>query len=260
MAIIYLLTNTSNGKMYVGKTTRSLEERWSEHVKSSCYGSELYVHRAIRKYGESSFDVSVIEECSSDAINEREIYWIDRLNTLHEGYNMTAGGDGMLEFKHSKESIEANRLAHINKTQSTQTCDRRRKSMFSSDKVKRKRVVMIMNDGTRKEFLSACEAERYIKKPGSATLISRCCKGKTRTAYGHEWIYAVNQQDLRCRTRKPAIKRQVVQVDFTSGLTVCEYKSAAAAARALQRNPEAIRLCCHGKLETAYGFVWKFDE
>lgn len=61
MAIVYLITNKLDDKKYVGKTERSLDVRWKQHVNCSKYGSSLYVHRAMRKYGVEAFNVSMLE-------------------------------------------------------------------------------------------------------------------------------------------------------------------------------------------------------
>lgn len=47
--IIYFILNKVNGLGYVGKTIRPFEERWKEHLRA-----DLYIDRAIRKYGERS--------------------------------------------------------------------------------------------------------------------------------------------------------------------------------------------------------------
>ena len=35
MAFIYTITNAVNGKVYIGKTLRSVEKRWKEHIQES---------------------------------------------------------------------------------------------------------------------------------------------------------------------------------------------------------------------------------
>ena len=46
----------------------------------------------MRKYGIENFTFSVIEECSQEQLNEREIYWIEYYDTYKNGYNSTLGG------------------------------------------------------------------------------------------------------------------------------------------------------------------------
>lgn len=48
----------------------------------------------MNKYGIENFHIELIEECSINEVNEREIYWIERYNSFKEGYNATKGGDG----------------------------------------------------------------------------------------------------------------------------------------------------------------------
>jgi group I intron endonuclease len=89
--IIYRITNTVNGKFYIGQTSRSLDVRWSEHVYRALNGSVTHFHNAIRKYGSESFTREILEVCALSQLNEREIYWVDKLTPA---YNMTGGGDG----------------------------------------------------------------------------------------------------------------------------------------------------------------------
>jgi group I intron endonuclease len=60
--IIYKITNTLNGKMYIGQTIRSIEERWKRH-KNDALNNILNTHfaRAIRYYGPEVFTVEVID-------------------------------------------------------------------------------------------------------------------------------------------------------------------------------------------------------
>lgn len=96
MAYIYKITNIQNGKIYIGKTLGTVEERFKEHCRDSkkerCEKRPLY--SAMRKYGIDAFKVETIEECSADTSSEREIYWIEHYNSFHNGYNATMGGDG----------------------------------------------------------------------------------------------------------------------------------------------------------------------
>ena len=93
-AIIYLITNTINGKQYVGQTRRGLELRWKEHCNPTPREYICHLHNAIQKYGSESFIIEILEHTTIDDVNAREIYWIKELNTKETGYNMTDGGEG----------------------------------------------------------------------------------------------------------------------------------------------------------------------
>lgn len=93
---IYKIENLINGKLYVGQST-NIQERYKSHIRSSKnpksrdYNSAL--HCAFRKYGISNFKITILEICNKELLNEREIFWINQLNTFNEGYNETLGGD-----------------------------------------------------------------------------------------------------------------------------------------------------------------------
>lgn len=95
--IIYCARNLTNDKMYVGKTTTDLEKRKQRHYGSVHDGSETHFHRALRN---DEFEWTILETVSVDSdINDRERFWISKLDTFKNGYNMTAGGDGGLTYK-----------------------------------------------------------------------------------------------------------------------------------------------------------------
>lgn len=96
MGHIYKITNTVNGKVYVGKTTLGVQKRWETHLKESkknrSYRSSLY--DAISKYGVDKFVIETLEICPNDALDDRERFWIKHFDSYINGYNLTVGGDG----------------------------------------------------------------------------------------------------------------------------------------------------------------------
>lgn len=99
---IYKITNTINGKSYIGQTIQNVKERFYQHCATKCSKavSSMAIHRAIKKYGKSNFTVEVIEEIDSANLNDRERYWIKYYNSYNNGYNSTKGGqDGCKPFK-----------------------------------------------------------------------------------------------------------------------------------------------------------------
>ena len=99
---IYKITNTINGKSYIGQTIQNVKERFYQHCATKCSKavSNMAIHIAIKKYGKSNFIVEVIEEIDSANLNDRERYWIKYYNSYNNGYNSTKGGqDGCKPFK-----------------------------------------------------------------------------------------------------------------------------------------------------------------
>jgi len=100
MAKIYLITNNLNGKKYVGKSLYSLEKRFAEHCNDAFrrVTEQRPLYAAMRKYGVENFSISLLEE--TDDPDEREQYWIHTLDTYHNGYNATLGGEGKPLYDH----------------------------------------------------------------------------------------------------------------------------------------------------------------
>ena len=101
MAYIYKIVNKINNKIYIGKTSSTVEERFKEHCNDSkkirCEKRPLY--DAMNKYGIDKFYIEMIEQVPNDEIaSQREMYWIKTLRTYIgfqdcNGYNATLGGD-----------------------------------------------------------------------------------------------------------------------------------------------------------------------
>lgn len=102
-AIIYQITNTVNGKCYVGQTALSLDERWRKHRYESRETRKAHraLYSAIRKYGFAQFTIKVLEETDVESLNAREIFWIA---AIEPEYNMTIGGDTIRGYRHSAET------------------------------------------------------------------------------------------------------------------------------------------------------------
>lgn len=97
---IYKITNKTNQKSYIGKST-NIEERWHYHKIHFNYEKEYDkpLYKAFRKYGLENFTFEIIETLTEfeyeEKVNQRESYWIEYYNAYGStGYNGTKGGDG----------------------------------------------------------------------------------------------------------------------------------------------------------------------
>ena len=90
--IIYQITNKINGDCYIGKTSKTIEERFQRHIYNSNYNIDTHLCRAMRKYGADNYSIEILEsQVSVKNIDAREKYYIE---TIKPRYNMTEGGDG----------------------------------------------------------------------------------------------------------------------------------------------------------------------
>lgn len=104
--VVYLVTNTLNGKGYVGITSKAVARRWTNHKADALSGKQTALHRAIGKYGVDAFTVSVLASgLSPEGLVISEIQIIKQLRTrVPHGYNMTQGGDGTPGLTHTPEA------------------------------------------------------------------------------------------------------------------------------------------------------------
>lgn len=111
--IVYQITNVTNGTRYIGQTTKTLKQRWAEHVYDATgAGSRSrgsYLHSAILKYGENSFSQEVLNTClSKEALDIVEKFYISLFNTVRpNGYNICLGGTGVMHGRKMSEESKA---------------------------------------------------------------------------------------------------------------------------------------------------------
>ena len=109
--IIYKLTNLVNNKIYIGITTKSLNERKRAHIQACSSKNRKYlIHKALNKYGIDNFKFEQIDTFTTTASGRKlEMEYIKKYNSFYidgYGYNMTIGGEGTQGFRynHSDET------------------------------------------------------------------------------------------------------------------------------------------------------------
>lgn len=115
MAVVYIIQNQINNKIYIGVTV-NLQERWYQHTSIAAHpewkkdNRYHYLHSAIHKYGKENFSKSILETFSNygEAL-DAESFWIEFFRSWDRsiGYNLTRGGEGTIGRKLS--------IAHKNK-------------------------------------------------------------------------------------------------------------------------------------------------
>lgn len=102
--IIYKAENIINGKIYVGQTIKSLNERKQQHLLKAKKGEGYKFHRALSYWGEQNFIWDILEEVSTvQQLKEREHYWIEYYKSYEYGYNLTKGDSNPMNFSESKQ-------------------------------------------------------------------------------------------------------------------------------------------------------------
>lgn len=213
MPYIYKITNLINGKQYVGKTLKTIEQRWQEHIQDS--GKEKIQKRplysAIKKYGIENFIIEEIEKVDVDNINEREKYWIKFLNTFKNGYNATIGGDGksyidydlvVKTYKQVQNAVETAKILDIHRDSVVNILKAKEIPIVSSQEIssKRGKPVGMYDKQTGKlikTFSNSFDAGRYIisNNLSQANLksvryhIAEVCRNRRKSIYGFVWKF-----------------------------------------------------------------------
>jgi len=124
MGCIYRIINRIDGKSYIGQFCKdSPKKRFTTH-KSNARNEDSteHLYRAIRKHGVENFDFTLISMCDNNELNDLEIKYIKEFNTFREnGYNMTAGGQGIKDYKHTPETKERLRISSTGRFPNAET-------------------------------------------------------------------------------------------------------------------------------------------
>lgn len=205
MPYIYKITNLINQKIYVGKTTTTIEKRWRTHWEDSTRldTSNRPLYKAFNKYGKENFKIEELEECSIDELNSKEIYWIEKLGSFKYGYNATLGGDGRhyadydLIFNLYQEGYTIKKIAELTHYD-IETVSKGVKfhGISQEERLARGReaiqhsVAQIDKDTNEilNIFSSLKEAYNFLGKQHSGHIAS-VCNNKRKTAYGYKWKY-----------------------------------------------------------------------
>lgn len=96
-AYIYMLKNNKNNKCYIGQSTNN-KRKWTHfnHLKHNKHHN-YKLQDDYNEYGENVFSFEVLEELNDILkISDRENYWIEKYNSIKNGYNIAKGGSGIV--------------------------------------------------------------------------------------------------------------------------------------------------------------------
>lgn len=194
MPYVYLIENKNNGKKYVGITKHSIEERFAGHKAESKTNKSRRLYQAMTKHGTDSFLCSLIEECDSDSVFEREKFWISHhlSNDYKFGYNMTAGGEGCVDRELSEESIEKLRVSvtrHRNSLTEEQKKDLTRKTNESKRGFKESEYSRALKSEAQKKRFSSMNEEQK-KQHGAKSRLRMSEEGKRSQTIGMNKVFS----------------------------------------------------------------------
>lgn len=206
---IYGIHNTVNGKWYVGQSNNIRKRNLYElrNLRNGVFhydNSNHHIVDAWQKYGENAFEWVVLEECTIEQLDEREIFWIEKKDSYRNGYNQTLGGGGSRGVVVSDETRRKMSLSSSGEKHPLwgkhRTAETKRKLSLwrtgrkgtpMSEEVKRmlieKRSIKIMCNENGKIYSSMSEAGRELNLDVSA--IAKNCKGQRSIVKGYTFQY-----------------------------------------------------------------------
>ena len=209
MPYIYKIINNVNQKIYIGKTTRTIEERFKEHCKDYKKRDleKRPLYRAMKKYGIENFSIELVEE--TDNPEEREKYLIEYYGSFKNGYNATIGGDGkpyidydLVAATYKELKIQKAVAKKLNISEDTVSRVLRIKNIpsLNQSEAVRLSVGKIVNQyDLQGNYLNSFPSTRAAaeslnkvtsKSNGACSHIADVCKGKRKTAYGYIWKFS----------------------------------------------------------------------
>lgn len=111
--IVYMIRRKSDGKVYIGITHRTLEQRVNSHRydamrKGVHHGGLAFAIRTAKEHGmcfSDAFEYVVLEYvfCDNDFIRTREKHWVDTFNSRYpNGFNIHPGGSSIGSIQNCK--------------------------------------------------------------------------------------------------------------------------------------------------------------
>ncbi len=174
---IYMIQNKVNGKMYIGQAIDIEGDRWKTHRKElkGGYHGNKHLQNAWNKYGEASFEFSILLECEESQLNTFEEYYIFELMTYDPwvGYNKTYGGNSGRPTKETKRKFSEAKKGKTLSEETRKKMSEVKKGRTLSEDAKRK-----LSEANKGKTLS----EETKKKIGEANKGKMC--GKNNPMYG----------------------------------------------------------------------------
>lgn len=185
---IYKITYLPTNKSYIGKST-DIFKRWKQHLYRDNKSNKDFHYLLWNE--KEKFSFSIIEECKSDVLDEREKYWIQYYNSKNDGFNLTSGGECGTHYNYSDiAKIYQDNNCNATITAKQIGCDREtviKATIAEKVKTNLKKEVYYIDNGIVHSFSSIAEASRSTGIDSSS--ISANCRGKRKSAGGFIWYY-----------------------------------------------------------------------
>jgi group I intron endonuclease len=184
---IYKITNTNNGKCYIG-SSQNIEKRFRGHRYMLTCNSHhsRYFQNAWNKYGDERFMFEILEVVDDRAkLFEREQHYLDQFSREDKLYNTYKVAGSSAGYKHTKEALKKISRAFKGKPKTEK--HRLKLGHPGSKHFKARPIKGVEIEGSKVlKYSYVREAE---KDGFHQAAISRVCTGQQKSHKGYTWEY-----------------------------------------------------------------------
>lgn len=204
---IYLIRNLINGKVYIGKST-DIYRRIVSHISSlnleKLSNENEHLINSWKKYGKELFEYIILEECSFELLKEKELFYIQKYNSLDRnfGYNFRLDSEsGMIPLESTRNKYSIAQKKRFENKEEREKISRTFKLFWENNPEIKERMRKKVKEARLKKykFIQLDREENIIEIFNSVEDIIRkyphfkwqniyaVCNGYKPTIYGYKW-------------------------------------------------------------------------
>lgn len=253
---------------YIGKTT-NITRRLQAHItrcKYNKYHSAVWVKSIIDK--NSKPIIEVVEICTNENWQEREVYWINYYRNIYNLTNILDGGEGCATYGRlgspwSESQRINNKKARLGKPVNHTPLGKINRAngirkYYDNNKIP---ILQYDLDGNfLKEWPSAIDAGNSLSI--NYNNINRACKNPKNRASNYLWRFKENNIQIKIHKYDKTSSynfKQIIQFDKNNTF-IKEFSSIKDAAFYTKITRTSICNCLQGRSKVAGGFIFKYKE
>lgn len=256
--VVYKYTNIHNGLIYIGITSKTLDQRWQ-----SGYHSNKRLCSDIKKYGKGGFSKEILhKDLTISEAKDLEIKEIASQNATNPniGYNQKTGGTvGMYGHKHTEETKKNFSISRTGENNSFYGKSHTNQADWSNA-----HKVICLN--TMKIYNTIADA----KTQTGISTIEHCVNGEQLSAgtdeYGNKLYWYTYQGEnydyklklIQMKSESEKASRICKPVRCIETGEIFSSTIEAGKAKSKTNSFNSVSRCCRGERKTAYGYHWEF--
>ena len=244
---IYKITSPSGG-IYIGQST-NIEGRKYFYKSAKCK-SQFRIYNSIMKYGWDNHIFEIIEECTADLLNEREVYWIKKLNTFNSlhGMNLKDGGHNSKLSEESKRKISIGNKGKVRSAEFSENLSK----MHKGKKLSKEHIEILKKANTGRKHTEEAKMRMKIAQNKPRPPITQETRNKLSLAAKKRVKDTdVISKMVAARNGAPSHSRKVI--DNNTGIIYNSIKEASVVAN---KNYDHFKGCISGRKKNLTSFSY----